>query len=105
MHTSHSMLGLLIVAWLTACTPEIQQIDTLELLDKRIGFLEDGRTTRQQVLLELGQPQGRYESDRIFVYVLDTPTDTTGTKIKQYHLVTVFGEGDVVREHSVVVSR
>lgn len=53
---------ILISALITGCvTPPDARTDLL-------AFLEAGQTTREEVLLKLGQPSGSFEQDRIFTY-------------------------------------
>ncbi|KAF0181910.1 MAG: hypothetical protein FD164_1398 [Nitrospirae bacterium] len=50
-------------------TPVIKTIETKDFLAK-LQFLEAGRTSREDVLLRLGEPSGQYEGERIFTYIL-----------------------------------
>jgi hypothetical protein len=83
-----------------------------------LEFLEDGKTTRQMVILKLGQPSATFEGERILTYrigsdengyfVLDRHPDWlvrydwTGTK---FSLVLIFDEHDVLQKHSMVPVR
>ena len=80
--------------------------------------LEDGKTSKQMVILKLGQPSGTFEGERILTYrigkdehgysVLDRQTGVsvyspwTGAK---FSLVLIFDEHNVLRKHSMVLVR
>lgn len=38
------------------------------LTDEALAFLEEGRTTREEVLLKLGEPERAWREQRLFVY-------------------------------------
>ena len=82
-----------------------------------LEFLANGRTTRAETLLHLGQPSGRFEQERILTYrlaveskhhgyyVVERETQPTGWSTwsrAKYSLVLVFDEGGLLREHSLV---
>jgi len=50
-------------------TPRIKPIDKMDFSD-RLSFLINGVTTREEVLLKLGEPSGRFEGERILTYML-----------------------------------
>jgi hypothetical protein len=50
-------------------TPKIKPINKKDL-STHIQFLINGTTTREDVLLRLGEPSGRFEGDRILTYIL-----------------------------------
>jgi len=81
--------------------------------------LEDGKTSKQMVILKLGQPSATFEGERILTYrigkddygffVLDRLTGEfvrnvswTGTK---FSLVLIFDENNVLQKHSMVPVR
>jgi hypothetical protein len=80
--------------------------------------LADGQTTREDVLLTLGQPSARFESDRILTYRLVYNPNSKGFSIVQrdpaiqmgwstwstadHSLVLVFDGEGVLRRHSFV---
>ena len=76
--------------------------------------LEDGKTSKQMVILKLGQPSGTFEGERILTYrigkdehgysVLDRQAGSpwTGTK---FSLVLIFDEHNVLQKHSLVSVR
>lgn len=50
-------------------TPVVKTIEREDFLAKLL-FLEAGRTSREDILLRLGEPSGQYEGERIFTYLL-----------------------------------
>lgn len=83
-----------------------------------LDFLKDGVTTKEEVLLQLGQASGAFESERILTYrigkddagyfLLDrlNRTDQRGTWAMSSHsLVLVFDENNTLRRHSLVPVR
>lgn len=65
-----SALGLgFALALLLACRPPmLQQGEPSFLHIGSLAFLEDGKTTREAVLLRLGTPSAHFEGDRILTY-------------------------------------
>ncbi len=95
------MAGLL--ALLSACSTT--PIGKHDLLD----FLQDGKTTKEEVFLRLAEPSSTYEDGRIFTYRLNE--DEGGYTIKgakskgwsgKYSLVLSFDERGILRRHSLV---
>lgn len=84
-----------------AATP----IGRADLLD----FVVDGRTTREQAYLQLGEPSGIYEDGSILTYRLDQ--DEAGYFLiergqgfmgMRYNLIMVFGADGILERHSLV---
>jgi hypothetical protein len=82
-----------------------------------LNFLEDGKTTREEVLTTLGQPSGRFESERILTYQLGYEPKHNGYYVAERHpassgwpvwtasqfsLVLVFDDGGVLQKRSLV---
>lgn len=82
-----------------------------------LGFLADGKTAREEVIITLGQPSGRFENDRIFTYRLGyapkngayyvvereaLPSGWPTWKAAQSNLVLVFDGAGVLNQHSLV---
>ncbi len=83
-----------------------------------LDFLTDGKTTRAEVLTTLGQPSGRFESDKILTYRLgfepknngyyvvereaDPGTGWPTWRLAQYSLVLRFDDAGVLCSHSLV---
>lgn len=104
MHKPQVMLMAGLLALLSACasTPPIGKHDLLD-------FLQDGRTTKEEVFLRLAEPSATFEDGRIFTYRLNE--DEGGYTIKgakskgwsgKYSLVLSFDEGGILRRHSLV---
>ena len=121
MSTRHIVL--LICICLIGCSsspPPVQ--DMGQQLTQATTFIQDGQTTREQVLLKLGIPSRQFESGRILgwrvcsageglVTVSDYPGEPdlrynswpAGTR--GYDLIVVFDGGDRVEAHSLVLAR
>ena len=71
-----SAILLIIMALLTVgcATPRIKPINKMDFSD-RLPFLINGETTREEVLLKLGEPSGRFEGERILTYMLSIDSD------------------------------
>jgi hypothetical protein len=83
-----------------------------------LRFLTDGQTTRQNVILTLGQPSALFEKEKVFTYRLGYEPKTRGYYIVEreppneagwstwwhakYSLVLVFDDTGVLRRHSLV---
>ncbi len=82
-----------------------------------LAFLADGRTTRTDAILTLGQPSGSFESERILTYRLGLEPENSGYYVVErerslsgwptwiaakFSLVLVFDENGVLQRHSLV---
>ena len=82
-----------------------------------LDFLADGKTTREEVALKLGQPSGKFERENILTYRLGFEPKNKGYYVVEreahpegwptwlrakYSLVLVFDETGVLRKHSLV---
>jgi hypothetical protein len=102
----------ILAGWLAGCAtaPVKGRADLL-------AFLVDGATTRETVLLQLGQPSGRFERERILTYRLGYdektgnhwlvereagPSGWAAWDRARYSLVLVFDERGVLRKHARV---
>lgn len=114
---------LLGVAILNACSPPALQVAEPAFLQGGIlAFLEDGRTTREEVLFRLGTPNAHFEGERILSFAYLRRPD--GNWIRQgrtftpnqgaasfayrgptHNLVLVFGPQGVLCRHSMVMSK
>jgi hypothetical protein len=105
-------LGLaMLVVWLAGCvTPPSARKDLLK-------FLEAGHPTREEVILELGQPSGTFERERILTYRIGQlgeegyyivspkvvmPNQAPTWQSVSYSLVLVFDEQGRLRTHRLV---
>jgi hypothetical protein len=67
---SFIMLFIAMTVLASGCaTPKIKPIEKTDFSD-RLQFLVNGITTREDVLLKLGEPSGRFEGERILTYML-----------------------------------
>jgi hypothetical protein len=102
--------GILLLAG-CATTPPLK--GRADLLD----FLADGKTTREEAVLKLGQPSGMFERENIITYRLGFEPKNDGYYVVEreaqrdgwptwtrarYSLVLVFDEAGVLRKHSLV---
>ncbi len=118
------LLGcVLIVSTLTGCAAHNMQIVDRETIEQTLlAFLEDGKTTKKELLSRLEEPSAQFEGGRILTYRLDrkfkvvTPEDESSPsfwygdpgkrlslwKRARYSLVLVFDAGGVLQRHSLV---
>jgi hypothetical protein len=105
------LVAILISALLAGCaTPPNARTDLL-------AFLEAGRTTREEVLLKLGQPSGSFEQDRILTYRIGQygeqgyyvtspkvvlPAQGNSWQNVHFSLVIVFDEQGRLQKHQLV---
>ena len=95
-------------------SPPVEKIAEKAFLE----VLEDGKASKQMVILKLGQPSGTFEGEKIVTYrigkdeqgyfVVDRQgsalvlTDWTGTR---FSLVLIFDQHNVLQKHSLVPVR
>jgi hypothetical protein len=114
---------------LTGCASVIAQLEP-QLVSERLPFVQDGKTSNEEVLRRLGEPDNRYEGGRILTYKMcyvpgpkwfpwgNYPLSSpTSELLRPSHalgadrcspertnaLILVFGPDDLVERHSVVV--
>lgn len=92
-----------LVTLVTACMPPT--VGRADLL----GFIEDGKTTREQAYLSLGEPAGLYEGGRILSFRLgrDEGGDFVIGKASGFggvrtSLIMVFDDQGILSRHSLV---
>ena len=74
-------------------------------MSKYEGFIQDGKTTRQEVLDRLGPAQSDYESGRILIYHVYLQDDGRMTLDKKgtcHACVLVFDTDNLLERHSLV---
>ncbi|HDR13976.1 MAG TPA: hypothetical protein ENN79_00535 [Desulfobacteraceae bacterium] len=115
-----SMLCLMMLA--TGCaTPKVQQSDPHLLLKTGLlSFLQEGVTTREETVLNLGFPSMQMEGERILMYQLRADSDgkwyltspqwDAGTGLRSWKegtssLVLVFGKDGVLNRCSLVTTQ
>jgi hypothetical protein len=114
--------SLALIIMLASCaTPHIQPTDPKPLLNsKLLGFIQDGVTTREEVVLKLGTPSAQFEGEKILTYQLridqagnwhlvapqiSAPTDFRVWREETCSLVLVFGADGVLRKHNLVEAK
>ncbi len=98
-----SIALLLLSVVLSACaTPTLGRQDLLD-------FIKDGKTTRQETVLNLGEPTGVYEGERIMSFRLGNDSSgyflvgkTAGFAGVNTSLIMVFDENGVLKQHKLV---
>jgi len=90
---------------------------------KWLPFIEDGKTTKEEVLLKLGEPSGQFEGGRIFTYPM-TFSEEEGFKVDyertfichhrgfktlklsvskaEYNLILVFDDKSILSKHNLL---
>lgn len=71
-----------------------------------LPFIEDGRTTKDEVLSKLGKPTGQFEDGRIFTYQM-TFSEKEGFRVDynktfQYNLVLAFDGRNILQKHHIL---
>jgi hypothetical protein len=106
----------------TGCaTPKVHPGDPQLILESNLlGFLQDGVTTREDVILRLGIPSAQIEGEKILMYQLKAdesgkwhliaPRWNVNTGLRTWSegtssLVLVFGQNGVLRKHSLVIAQ
>lgn len=95
---SRVLAGTLCAVVLSACAEKstlakATPTDGTSALHASLAFLEDGKTTKEDVRTRLGPPSGEFDQGKIWTYSrLDAA----------HHLVVVFGEQDLVKMHRIV---
>ena len=105
-----------VLLWVSACATNVPHGDRT-LLD----FLHDGRTSREEVILRLGQPSATFESEKIVTYRVGSRKDEGYTISRQresrwetasdtwvnthFSLVLVFDDAGILKRHALVQVR
>lgn len=116
----HVVRALLIVVALLvplACAHATRPADT-EISRQWLGYLQDDKTTKEEVLLKLGLPTAQFEGERILTWRLMLhageglvpvarevdPLDPRMAQWREaeYNLILVFDERNVMQRHSLV---
>lgn len=93
---------------LLGCAQKKFYVNDIELQQKWLPFLEDGRTTKEEVRSKLSEYHGEYEDGRIWTYSMLLTKDeaarmgVSGAHWGKYNLVLVFDERNVLKRHSLV---
>lgn len=110
----YCVLGLVLALTLAGCAttpPPLKGSPDLLI------FLSDGKTTRTETIITLGQPSGRFEAENILTYRLGFEPGKSGYYVvereatssgwptwmaAQFSLVLVFDDAGILQKHSLV---
>lgn len=102
------LAALLLVAFAGCATPPVIPGASPDLLK----FLQDGASTREQIMLTLGQPAATYEQEKILTYRLGqnpaqgyyliTPNQLRQWEDVRYSLVLILDANGTLQKHSLV---
>ena len=106
---THLLLGVIIyflfVFLIAGCAGHIMTVDK-NIQQKWLPFIEDGKTTKEEVLLKLGMPSGQFEGERIFTYQMTFSEkegfSVAGQRMFEYNLVLVFKERNILQKHRLL---
>ena len=116
------MLAMAIVLLATGCaTPHLQSADPQLLFKSELlGFIQDGVTTREEVVVKLGIPSAQFEGEKILMYPLwadqagkwhlVSPQISSSysfmlSQTGRSSLVLVFGDDGILRKHNMVTAQ
>ena len=99
----------------TACASEPMHVEEPDV-SQAVAFLEEGQTTREDVLLKFGAPAARFEDGRILTYrlILEEEPRVVAPEVSlrdpriahwvgaAYSLVLVFDEHNVLARQSLI---
>jgi outer membrane protein assembly factor BamE (lipoprotein component of BamABCDE complex) len=112
-------ISFLILLILSGCAEtKLHTVDD-SLMQQQLDPLEDGKTTKQEILLKFGIPSAQFEGERIFTYrlrynkeqnrfeVVSRETDRRDPRFAdwgwtKYNLVLVFDEKHILQKHSML---
>lgn len=112
-------MGFLILLLLSGCAEtKLQTLDD-SVLQQQLALLEDGKTTKQDILLKFGIPSCQFEGERILTYrlrfnqkenrfeVISREVDRRDPRFAEwmqteYNLVLVFDDKHVLQKHSML---
>ena len=113
---------------LVSCAPTLQQLAPAEAEQRWLPFLQDGKTTKEEVVLKLGTPSAQFQGERILTYrlaedrgsrfeetkgLIPTPREIVALAPQPgqlvsawvrgtYNLVLVFDQRGVLQKHSFI---
>ncbi len=87
---------------LLACAQQKFYVNDIALQQKWLAFLEDGKTTKEEVESKLSVPFYEYKDGRIWTYTMLITEEGSleANASGHYHLVLVFDENNILRKHS-----
>ena len=107
-------IGLFLVSilLLAGCATVVVPLEP-QLVSERLPFIRDGKTSKQEVLNRLGEPDSRYEGEQILTYVMCEDISLGGgvrlshtvpcSSAHTNNLILVFGPDDLIARHSMVL--
>jgi hypothetical protein len=108
---------LLCLVFITGCgAPSLKPVDTNR--EKTwLSFIEDGKTTKEEIILKYGSPAKAFTNESILIYIMrldETRGFVNGAEPSRrffpeyrgkYHFVFVFDEHSILRKHSFLETR
>ena len=112
-------IGLMILLAVSGCAEtKLQTVDD-SILQQQLSSLEDGKTSKQDILLKFGIPSSQFEGERILTYRLRFNTNENRFEVisrevdrrdprfaewvqTEYNLVLVFDEKHILQKHSML---
>ena len=104
---------------LIGCAAQKLRIAPHEIEQKWLPFLEDGRTTKEDVLVKFGLPSAQFEGERILTYRLMIDENEGPIVVAreahifvprswyraEYNLVLIFDDQHILQKHSLIQVR
>jgi len=119
MSRRSAVIGLLLILLLSGCAEtKLQTVDD-SILQQQLALLEDGKTTKEDILIKFGIPSSQFEGERILTYrlrfnqkenrfeVVSVEVDRRDPRFREwlqteYNLVLVFDEKHILKRHSML---
>ena len=119
MFRRSAAIGFLIILLLSGCAEtRLQTVDDATV-QQQLVLLEDGRTTKEDILLKFGIPSSQFEGEKILSYrlrfnqkenrfeVISREVDRRDPRFTEwvqteYNLVLVFDEKHILQKHSML---
>jgi outer membrane protein assembly factor BamE (lipoprotein component of BamABCDE complex) len=112
-------IGFLILLLLSGCAETRLHTMDDSMMQQQLAPLEDGKTTKQEILLKFGIPSAQFEGERIFTYRLRFNQEANRFEVAarevdrrdprfaqwgwtEYNLVLVFDEKHILQKHSML---
>ena len=119
MLSRSAAIGFLVLLLASGCAETSLQTVDDSILQQQLALLEDGKTTKQDILLKFGIPSSQFEGERIFTYrlrfnqnenrfeVISREVDRRDPRFAEwmqteYNLVLIFDEKHVLQKHSML---
>ena len=89
------LVGILCLLLLVSCAKK-QPANEMSAIQPSLTFLEDGKTTKEDLQAHLGPPSGKFNQGKIWTY---------SRLAVEYHLIVVFSDQDIVKTHRILEVR